>query len=104
MDWIAQYWWLWLSGLLAVLAVVAFRSLTGMYGLAKDTAQLADKLRRTSELSSDERRRHLTEVGMDIVTDKIKKRIERLIVNLVLLSVAGVCGVLLAIALIWKFA
>ncbi len=104
MEFIANYWWLWLIGLIVVLAVVAYRSYTNLFGLARDTVDLAQRVRRAAEGEGDERRRQLTDLGVELVGEKLKKRAVHLLVNFGLLLLGGGCGILLAIAIAQKFA
>lgn len=103
MDFIATYWWLWLIGVVVVLAVVAYRSYTSLFGLARDAVELTNRIRRAAEGEGDERRRQLTDLGVELVGEKLKKRAVNLVVNIVLLAFGGGCGTLLAIAVAQKF-
>ncbi len=104
MEFIATYWWLWLIGLIVVLAFVAYRSYTSLFGLARDAVDLAQRIRRAADGDADERRRQLTDLGVELVGEKLKKRALNLVVNIVLLAVGGGCGILLAIAVAQKYA
>ncbi len=104
LEFIATYWWLWLIGLIVVLAFVAYRSYTSLFGLARDTVDLAQRIRRAADGDADERRRQLTDLGVELVGEKLKKRALNLVVNIVLLAFGGGCGILLAIAVAQKYA
>lgn len=103
-EFIASYWWLWLIGLIVVLAVVAYRSYTSLFGMARDAVDLAGRIRRAAEGEGDERRRQLTDLGVELVGEKLKKRALNLVVNMILLVFGGGRGILLAIAIAQKFA
>ena len=100
MDFIATYWWVWLAGVLIVLGVVFIRWVSGFVGLAKDTAAIASKLHVAFQAPSDDRREHLTRLGIDVACDRIKKRAIDYFVTAGLVLFGGVFGILLLLAII----
>lgn len=100
MQFIATYWWLWLTGVVAVLGVVVFRTIANYIGFARDAAELAARARRISEAAPGERRREITDVALEVAREKLKKRAVKALVNVALLAVGGVFAVLLLIAVV----
>ena len=103
MDFIATYWWVWLVGVLVILAVAAVLSIVNLIGLARDAKSIAGKVRSALNVSPEERKQHLTNLGLEVACDKVKSRVVKSL-SLGALAVLGGCfGILLLLAIVRHF-
>ena len=100
MSFIAQYWWVWLTGLLIVFALAFLRSIMNLIELAKDARSISGKARVALSSPVEERRRRFTDLGIEIAYDKLKSRAINSAVTGVLLLIGGGFGVLLIVAIV----
>jgi hypothetical protein len=100
MNFIATYWWVWLAGIMVVLAMIFVRSIMNTLGLASDIVEIVSRLRLAMQAPVEERRRQFTDLGLEVSCDKIKKRAIGYFVNIGFALLGGGCGILLVLALI----
>lgn len=100
MDFIAAYWWLWLAGLLATLAVVTWRVIANGIGMVRDTVEITGKVRDAVNAPEGQRRRELARVGIEVAADKVRDRVVNQAVTAVIVAFAAIFGLLLILAIV----
>lgn len=103
MDFIATHWWLWLLGLLLVVAVAGVLWIANVIGFVSDAKAVRDQAKRILEVPPEQRKQELASLGLQVAYKKVRGRIFRSVLVGIMTVLGGGFGLLLLLALLRRF-